>query len=79
MSGTHYPDPEPPKNPLKPGPLAPGLAPEKVVLQPPPPVERADNTEAEMALAFLKAGAPLQGGTPDDHVNLLAKIRKANK
>jgi hypothetical protein len=48
---------------------------ENVVLPKPPGKETVDNTEAEAAVAFLKAGVPLQDGTPDNPTAALAKAK----
>jgi|tagenome__1003787_1003787.scaffolds.fasta_scaffold20049087_2 hypothetical protein len=53
------------------------LVPQRVKVPPAPPKEQVDNREAEAALAFLKAGAPLQDGTPDNPNAVLAKLRKS--
>jgi hypothetical protein len=50
---------------------------ENVTLDKPPGKEVVDNSAAEAAVAFLKAGAPLQDGHPDDPAAELAKARKA--
>lgn len=46
---------------------------------PPPPKERVDNTEAEAAVNFLKAGVPLQDGTPSEPVAVLNRLLREQK
>jgi hypothetical protein len=54
----------------------PDLLPVHEEVPPPPPKEMVDNKEAEAALNFLNAGIPLQDGTPDNPVAVLAQLRK---
>lgn len=72
---------EEPDQPERPDSLVPGidsglLIPESVQPPAPPNKGAVDNKAAEAAIAFLKAGKPLQHGTPDDPAAELAKVRK---